>query len=479
MEETLKPEGTLLHTEDVIIGESSSLLSSVIFFLLCLIPVFSTVLFGAVDNTTWIIISIFWVAIVLLWLAEAWKGRGFLFSPSALQIPMLGLLLIGLVQLLPLRAVDAGALLSVPVSQALSLDPYSTRFFIVKLVVYIVFFAACLAFINNERRFKKAVLLVVIFGSLMAFFGILQRLANPDGIYGMRETPQSIPFGPFVNQHHFAGFMQMTGGVTLGLLFGKKTERDKKILLAIAVVIMGVATVLTSSRGGLLGFVSVLVFVTLLSLLSGRWSGEKKSTTAGSAGIQRNFALAAGGFTLIVLIFGVALLIGGNDALLRGIGAANTDADISSGRAHFWPIALKIFLENPILGAGFDAFGAAFTRFDTWNGVLRVEQAHNEYLQILADAGLAGFMCIAAFIFLLFRKGLTNVSGAAGGFPRDAAAGALAGCFGILIHSFFDFPLRTPSNAFVFLLICAIATVSVGSVTRERPSRRKRRTSEP
>ena len=47
----------------------------------------------------------------------------------------------------------------------------------------------------------------------MAFFGILQRLAHPEGIYGFRETPQAIPFGPFVNQHHFAAFMEMTSGV--------------------------------------------------------------------------------------------------------------------------------------------------------------------------------------------------------------------------------------------------------------------------
>ena len=452
---------SLIHVENVMIGDESSRLSSIIFFLLCFVPIFSTILFGGVDNMTWVIILVFWAAIVFLWLAETWKGRGFLFNPNALQIPLLGLLTIGLVQLLPLGGGSADGLSGLQPSHALSLEPYATRFFVIRLAVYLVFFAACLAFINNERRLKKAVVTVIIFGALMAFFGVLQRLANPDSIYGMRETPQALSFGPFVNQHHFAAFMQLTGGVTLSLLFGKKMSREKRIMLATAIIIMGVSVVLTGSRGGLLGFVGVFLFIILLHFLSSRWSGEGRNESDLS-GTQRKIAIAVAGAALIAVIFGVVLFVGGNDSLLRGIGVTKANIDISSGRLHFWPIAISIFLEHPILGAGFDAFGVAFTQHDTWSGALRVDQAHNEYLQTLADSGLAGFVCIAGFIYFLFRKGLGTIANAAG-FRRDAAIGALAGCFGILIHSFFDFPLRTPSNAFFFLLLCAVATVPIGS----------------
>ena len=475
MDETIAKRRSFIGTETVVIGDGSSRLSAVIFFLLCFVPVFSTIMFGAVDNATWVLISIFWVLIVLLWLAETWKADGFLFSSSSLQIPLIGFLLIGLVQLLPLGGADAGDLLGIPVSKALSLDPYSTRFFVVKLVVYAVFFSACLAFVNNERRLKRAAYLIVIFGALMAFFGILQRLANPDGIYGVRETRQAIPFGPFVNQHHFATFMQMTAGLTLGLLFGENTSKERKILLATAVVVMGVATVLTGSRGGLLGFLAVGAFVVLLTFLSGSWSRRKSSSS--TTGSQSKIALAVGGVALLVVILGVVLFIGGNDSLLRGIGAAKADADISSGRMDFWAVALRIFLEHPILGAGFEAFGVAFTKHDKWSGQFRVEQAHNEYLQTLADAGIAGFICVAAFIYLLLKKGLATVTGAVG-FRQEAAIGALAGCMGVLVHSFFDFPLRTPSNAFFFLLICTIATVPIETEVAV-PSRRRHRSTRP
>ena len=446
--------------ENVAVGDVSSRLSSAIFLLLCVLPVFSTVLFGAVDNTTWIIISIFWVAIILLWLVESSKAKGLLFSPNLLQIPVAGFLLIGLVQLLPLGG-------------GISIDPYATRFFVIRLIVYLTFFAACLTFINNEGRLKKVVFLVITFGAAMAFIGILLRLANPEGVYGIRKTPQAIPFGPFVNQHHFASFMQMAAAPAVAFLFGKDTGRDKKLLLLMAVVVMGAATVLTSSRGGVLGFGSMVAFVVLVNFFSRERLGETE--TSAKDGTQRKIVLAASGAALILVIFGVVIFLGGGDALFRGVGLSNAEADLSTGRAHYWPIAIRIFLEHPLLGVGFDAFGAAYSKFDTWNGLLRVEQAHNDYLQTLADAGLAGFACVAGFIYLLFKKGLGVVANAGSSFRRNAAVGALAGCFGILIHSFFDFPLRTPSNAFFFLLLAAIATVSINTSDAPVLMRRKRR----
>ena len=138
-----------------------------------------------------------------------------------------------------------------------------------------------------------------------------------------------------------------------------------------------------------------------------------------------------------------------------------TPGDVSSGRIHFWTTALKIFMDHPIFGAGYDAFGVAFTRYDTWNGVFRIEQAHNDYLQTLADAGIAGFVCVAAFIFWLFKKGFGVIAEATDLFRSSSSVGALAGCFGILIHSFFECPLRTPVNAFLFLILAAIATVTI------------------
>src|SRR2546421_5184971 len=92
------------------------------FLLLCFIPVFMTVLFGGVDNITWAVVPFLWALIVLLWLIGCWRSGGFVFDTSSLQLPLIGLLAIGLIQLLPLGGSGADDLVTAPVSHALSLD---------------------------------------------------------------------------------------------------------------------------------------------------------------------------------------------------------------------------------------------------------------------------------------------------------------------------------------------------------------------
>jgi O-antigen ligase len=296
---------------------------------------------------------------------------------------------------------------------------------------------------------------IVIFASLLAFAGILQKLASPDSMYGLRPSPQSLPFGPFVNQHHFAAFMEMTSGLTLGLLLGKGLKLDRKPFLIIAAVLMGMAIVFTGSRGGILSYFGVIAFVFTATYFlrkrsdaSGRLGGEATSRTM----------LVLGTGALVLVVAGSVLYLGGGESLFRGIGLRLGDSDISTGRFQFWAIALKIFAAHPILGSGFDSFGVAYTLYDPGNGLLRVEQAHNDYLQTLSDGGLLGFSCLLAFVFLLFWKGLQTITRAADDLGKSIALGSLAGCVGVAIHSFFDFPLRTPSNAFFFLLLTVLAT---------------------
>lgn len=454
--------------------ETATRLSGSIFFLLGAMLVFSVVAFGAVDFWALGALSLFSGLIAVLWLTDAWRQKEFRINLNWLQIPLLGLIFVGLIQLLPLHQAEIpSGLLSTPAAASLSLAPYATRLATVQLIVYSVFLAAAFTFINNRNRLRKIVVTIIVFGALMAFYGILQRLASLEQIYGLRAPGFAIPFASFINQHHFAALMEMTVGITLALFFGRATKNNKRIFLLIAVVIMGMAVVFTSSRGGMLSLFGVIGFIGAANILR-KPSNKTVETLENQSNFRRAFAFLGGGLVLVLILFGAVLLLGGDESLLRGIGLVN-QTDVSNGRIHFWQIALQIFRDYPIFGAGLDSFGIAFTRYDTWNGASRVEQAHNDYLQILADAGIAGFSCVAAFIFLLFKRGLRTVSESSDAFRRNVAVGALAGCCGILIHSFFDFPLRTPANALFFLTSAVLATVSINQPKLSR----KRRTEQP
>jgi O-antigen ligase len=276
----------------------------------------------------------------------------------------------------------------------------------------------------------------------------------------LRPTPQAIPFGPFVNQHHFAAFMEMTAGLTLAAVFGGAVGQDKKALYAIALALMMIAIIMTGSRGGAISVVAVISFV-----IAAVYSTERANGELGRR--RKGLKLVLGAAILLVIAAAGVLFLSGADPLVRGTGLRGGQGDVTSGRMHFWSVAWQIFLEHPIAGAGLDAFGVAFTRLDTWNGYFRVEQAHNDYLQMLADGGVLAFLIVTAFIFLLFRRGIRVIRRSGSPGRRTVAIGALAGCFGILVHSFFDFPLRTASNSYFFMLLAALATVSLGDERSE------------
>jgi O-antigen ligase len=114
--------------------------------------------------------------------------------------------------------------------------------------------------------------------------------------------------------------------------------------------------------------------------------------------------------------------------------------------------------DHPLLGVGLGAFQFAYTRYDQSTGAQRVEQSHNDYLQILADAGLIGGVLMLVFVVLLFAKGFSAM-GTHDRKKRAIVMGALAGCFAIAVHSFVEFNLQVTSNAQLFLALAALATI--------------------
>jgi O-antigen ligase len=436
--------------------------------ILCVIIVLSVLLYGAVDTGTLALLALLSFALVAYWTWIAMNTRELPINPNVVQLPVIALGVVGLIQLLPFgsSSIPAGVL-DLPAAASISLDPYATRFFLMRLLLFVVFFAAALTFINSISRLRMVVVTLIAFGGLLAFYSILQRVEDPSSIYGLRQPAQAIPFGTFINRHHFAALMEMTLGLSLGVLFAGDITRNRWPFIAAAAVVMAIAIVLTGSRGGVIGLVTALISIAVFTA----YGRGGLSDRTGVGGFSPKLILIAGAVFLIVTV-SIVLFLGGADPLLRGTGIGPGTGDFTSGRIDFWRTAVKIFLAHPFIGVGLDAFGVAYSSYDASSGLFRVEQAHNDYLQTLADAGVIGFACVSAFIFLLMKKGTDVIRQTSTGFRRGAAVGALAGCTAIFVHSFFDFPLRTPANAFVFLALAAVALVELP----EDRSRHRRRT---
>ena len=114
--------------EAVEIGHIPSVPSRIIFVTLSFILVLSTVLFGAVDPATWAILSILTLGVALCWFFDGWRRHRFLINRDWLLLPLIGLIAIGIIQLMPLFAPQLPpGLVSDARRSTISLDPYATR----------------------------------------------------------------------------------------------------------------------------------------------------------------------------------------------------------------------------------------------------------------------------------------------------------------------------------------------------------------
>jgi hypothetical protein len=103
--------------------------------------------------------------------------------------------------------------------------------------------------------------------------------------------------------------------------------------------------------------------------------------------------------------------------------------------------------------------------------IYRRENAHNNFLQILGELGVAGF---AVFIWLIVDALRRAFSGFRPGRPDWRRAGLLAGISAFLLTWLSGHPLLTPDVAYAFWIALGTA-VALGAVQQTRPVSFQRR----
>ncbi len=418
-------------------------LNKLAFLLICTIIVFTTMAYGTVHQPTLALFYLFITVLLLLWVADSFLNGEIRYSCSLLQVPLLLLAVYGFVQIIPFGTyAEATGISGIP--RTISIEPFATQLTAFHTLAFCLFFSVTLVYLDSAKRLRRIAAFLIVFGFLYAFYAILQSVLSPTRIFGIYDTQFAVPFGSFVNRHDFAAFIEMAIAVPLGLLFVGAVRRDKRLLYVIAVTLMGSALLLSQSRGGLVSLVAEIILLIIL--------------TTDSKGRKKIILKVALSLLLIIAAVGGALFVGGDTSLTRFAETA-TSQDITSSRIHIWEVTLKVIAANMPLGTGMGAYTQAYTAFDTLSGLEMVEQVHNDYLQILADAGLIGLVIGGLFLFLFFREGIRNLR-RQNTFRRGIAVGAFAGCFAVLIHSLFDFVLHITAISVLFLTLMSMLVAS-------------------
>ncbi|MGH9940513.1 MAG: O-antigen ligase family protein [Blastocatellia bacterium] len=426
--------------------KQASYLEKVIFYALLLLLALTPLPYGAVETWSTGLWEICVFAVTLVWAAQAAIEGRLKIAANPLALPMVALLGVAVIQILPMVAGGE--------RQTISYDPYVTSQAAIKIFASICFFLLFATFAGDNDRRNLAVNVIIAVCVLIALVGIGQS-------YIGKALWQRGAFGPFVNRNHFAGFLEMGVGLAGGLIIGRVVKQLALAIYASCALALCAGVALSASRGGALALAAEIAFLAVVAIpnfISSRKS--ERSDRPGRAGILLRSAAA--------LILGFAALAGatllvGSEGLIQNI--SQTQGEIQEelpaserfSRRDIWSATSRLIKDHPYIGVGLGAYQFAYTRYDRSSGAQRVEQSHNDYLQIVADAGLVGGLIALAFVVLLFVRGFSAAQ-TQNRERRAITLGALAGCFAIAVHSFVEFNLQITSNAQLFLALAALAT---------------------
>lgn len=326
----------------------------------------------------------------------------------------------------------------------LTASHYGTKEELLRLCAYgILLFLAVQAYRTLED-WRGFVWFLLALGFGVSVFGILQHLTFNGKLYWVREMRYGgIPFGPFVNRNHFAGFIELVVPPGLAALVMGKVRRDQWMLVGVLTLFPIAALFLSASRGGI---ISLLVEILLLVILMWSGFGEKKQALVGAL--------------VLLLAAGLVTWLGVGEALERfsSYRQFEVKSDKRLSMAHdTW----RIFLEHPFLGTGMGTLQSVFPKYETLYDGKVVNHTHNDYLEALAETGTAGGACCAWFLAILFLAGVRRIRQRSSGLQATLQMGALISCIGLLIHSVVDFNLHIPSNALLFFLLSAFASAHI------------------
>ena len=313
------------------------------------------------------------------------------------------------------------------------------------------------------------IILLAILVALNVGLAISQSvLESPFYFWQPGGSDESHAIGLFAHYNAFASFLNGTVFFFLSYtFFGRNVAaRWACALLSLGLI---VTLVMSQSRGGWLSFVvgGSLWMVLLILFLK-----QRRSKLLGIVSIAV-VLLGVGGIVSSVWV--VQRITEKRVEKYEENTGRKVEAKVSDGgRVAFQQMGFEIFLDSPVVGGGARAFSyRALEKWDPdtlelWMG--DPEFAHNEFIQLLSDYGLVGFVLV---LVLLFIHGIVGVINLVSEDDRDPGLsiwqlGAAGGLVAMLCQSYFSFIFHFPAC----VVLCAFQLAILASQSKEKPKNR-------
>ena len=274
-------------------------------------------------------------------------------------------------------------------------------------------------------------------------------------------TGQQVRWGTYANHNHYAGFLEMALPFAvmypMAVLHRTRSRWNSSVAPGLAAsglwalaVLMFAGIILSFSRMGFIATLSSLFLMGTLVVATTqvRWvTGCRRRRWVGVGVLA---ALGLAGFVSLP-----------PERLVRRFAEfVSTDGLTGQGRTDLWAETIPLIRTYTVFGCGLGGYETAFSRFKISGVLVTDDFVHNDYLQLLAELGLLGFVIGAALAFIVVRTALRCAMKSSDPEARYFAVACLGALSTIGLHSLADFNLYIPANAMLLAWIAGM-TISV------------------
>ena len=419
------------------------------------VVIFTTLAHGAVETWSLAIFELVIILLTALWGIRAVLNKHLTLRVPRVVLPLGGLLLWGLIQSF-VYTDQAGQ------RHSLSMDVEATRQTTTVLFILILALLLAASLLARREYLAKLPMFLAGYGFALALFGLIQYFAWDGRFFWWRQTTDLVtsPFGPFVAHNHFAGYMELLLPIPIAFVIMQVGRIEARIFYGFAATFMGAAAIASLSRGGFISLFAQLLFLAAVTpVISRRHHGGSGSFSQRRKSSQIATPLMA--VSVIVVAIGVSVYWIGLEPVVNRVTQGQivaTDAKEDSflvSRGWIWRDTTAMIRAHFGTGVGLGAFETAFPIYSQSDGSLQIGQAHNDYLQLVAEAGIFGIVLLLWFLGIVLSQTFRGMQ-ASDPLLAALALGSGGSLVGMMVHSIFDFNLQLPSHALLLVLLTAV-----------------------
>ena len=336
---------------------------------------------------------------------------------------------------------------------------------------YFAFYFIVISSVKNKKLFYSIIYIIFFTAFIVSLYTILQYYRWDPFLKEMTQLTSTIG-----QRNWISNYLAMIFPVVFSYFLLEQTKKNK-IIYFILLSILYVTLMICQSRGIWIS-ISLTVILVIYIIIKFKFYEIFKRN-------RKWLTLLLVTFLIITIIYSTDNPLNKSAITVpqRAMSTFDESDPSINTRLLIWKTAIEMIKDRPIIGWGIGTFKMEYLNYQAevlkdlpWHlpYYANAHEAHNEYLQLLAEMGIFGFIAFLILFYFFYKKILLALSHEnASNREKAILLGMLMGISGFLIHCLFTFPLHVPALGMTFFGIMGLSVAYIGTINIKKRDEQK------